>query len=66
VEAASLNNLEQWNLTLFSSFPNNRAENVGKGVLHMICEGKPGSIWISASNKPAYQIEIPQYEKLRV
>ncbi|KDR07984.1 Alcohol dehydrogenase-related 31 kDa protein [Zootermopsis nevadensis] len=46
--------------------PQQKAENVGKGVLHMIREGTPGSIWISINNKPAYQIEIPQYEKLRV
>jgi hypothetical protein len=44
----------------------NRTESVGKGVLHMIREGKNGSVWISASNKPVYQIEIPHYEKLRV
>jgi hypothetical protein len=47
-------------------FSTNRAENVGKGVLHMIREGKPGSIWVSAANKPTYQIEIPHYEKLRM
>jgi hypothetical protein len=41
-------------------------ESIGKGVLHMIREGKNGSVWISASNKPVYQIEIPHYEKLRV
>jgi hypothetical protein len=44
----------------------NRTENVGKGVLHMIREGGNGTVWISANNKPAYQIEIPHYEKLRV
>jgi hypothetical protein len=44
----------------------NRTESVGKGVLHMIREGKNGSIWVSANNKPVYQIEIPHYEKLRV
>jgi hypothetical protein len=32
----------------------------------MIREGKKGTVWISASNKPVYLIEIPHYEKLRV
>jgi hypothetical protein len=47
-------------------FSPNRVECVGKAVLHMIREGKPGSIWVSSGSKPAYQIEIPHYEKLRV
>ncbi|XP_021926727.1 15-hydroxyprostaglandin dehydrogenase [NAD(+)]-like isoform X2 [Zootermopsis nevadensis] len=46
--------------------PPQKTENVGKGVLHMIREGTPGSVWVSAGNKPVYQIEIPHYEKLRV
>jgi hypothetical protein len=32
----------------------------------MIREGKTGTIWISENNQPAYEIEIPHYEKLRV
>jgi hypothetical protein len=44
----------------------NRAENVGKGVLHMIHEGKNGTVWISENNQPVYEIEIPHYAKLRV
>jgi hypothetical protein len=43
-----------------------RTESIGKGVLHMILEGKNGSVWINASNKPVFQIKIPHYEKLRV
>lgn len=41
-------------------------ENVGKGVLHMIREGKNGTVWISENNQPVYEIEIPHYQKLRV
>lgn len=48
----------------FSYF--NRTESVGKGVLHKIREGKNGTVWISASNKPEYRIKIPHHEKLRV
>jgi len=39
-------------ISKFSYF--NRTESIGKGVLHMICEGKNGSVWIGASNKPVY------------
>lgn len=46
--------------------PPQETESVGKGVLHMIREGKNGTVWISANNKPVYEIEIPHYEKLRV
>ena len=44
----------------------NRAESVGKGVVHIIHEGKNGSVWVSAGNKPVYQVELPHYEKLRM
>lgn len=61
---------DEWMDEFFKEFENHKppqmTESVGKGVLHMIREGKNGSVWISASNKPVYQIEIPHYEKLRV
>ncbi|PSN50765.1 hypothetical protein C0J52_05938 [Blattella germanica] len=40
-------------------------ENVGKAVIHMIREGQPGSIWISESNEPVYEIKIPTHQQLR-
>ncbi|XP_069687840.1 15-hydroxyprostaglandin dehydrogenase [NAD(+)]-like [Periplaneta americana] len=46
--------------------PPQKAENVGKGVLHMIREGKNGSVWVCCNNKPAYEIVIPTFEQLRV
>jgi hypothetical protein len=48
----------------FSYF--NRTDSIGKGVLHLIREGKNGSVWVSASKKTVYEIKIPHYEKLRV
>ncbi|PSN50784.1 15-hydroxyprostaglandin dehydrogenase [NAD(+)] [Blattella germanica] len=43
-----------------------KTESVSKGILHIIREGNPGSIWISAKDKPVYEIKIPYYEDLKV
>ncbi|GFG36323.1 hypothetical protein Cfor_00848 [Coptotermes formosanus] len=58
--------MDEFRKELETHKPQQTTESVGKGVLHMIREGKNGSIWVSANNKPVYQIEIPHYEKLRV
>ncbi|PSN39080.1 hypothetical protein C0J52_07356 [Blattella germanica] len=46
--------------------PPQNVENVGKAVLHMIREGKPGSLWVSESNEPVYEINIPTHENFKV
>ncbi|KAJ9592491.1 hypothetical protein L9F63_015907 [Diploptera punctata] len=46
--------------------PPQKVENVGKAVVHMIREGKTGSLWVSESDQPAYEIKIPPHHKLKV
>ncbi|PSN50766.1 hypothetical protein C0J52_05939 [Blattella germanica] len=58
--------LPQLQKELQSRPPPQSAENVGNAVIHMIREGKPGSLWVSEFNNPVYEIVFPPYITMKV
>ncbi|XP_063219821.1 15-hydroxyprostaglandin dehydrogenase [NAD(+)]-like [Bacillus rossius redtenbacheri] len=60
---------ENWKQELkkfFTDFPSQTPECVATAMLHILKNAKSGSVWVIEGGKPVYEIELPNYESLKV